>query len=244
MNKFNIKINYLYNSGFSVETENYLLIFDYFKDTVDSDIKNRTTGAISEEDLNVPKKLIVFSSHSHADHFNPVILEWEGIRSDISYILSSDIQPNSNSKNINIISAYETLSIQGIEIKAFGSTDLGISFLVKVDGTNIFHSGDLNWWYWWDDEENDIKEAERMFKDEISKIKENNIDIALFPVDPRLEHNYCVGGEYFIKELSPKIFIPMHFGENYGTTTKFKERVASLPVDVKEIKYRGQQLDL
>jgi L-ascorbate metabolism protein UlaG (beta-lactamase superfamily) len=244
MNNFNIRANYLYNSGFSVETENYFLIFDYFKDTVDSDVKNRTTGAISEEDLQTSKKLIVFSSHSHADHFNPVILEWEGIRPDIKYVLSSDIQPNSNSKNINIMNPYETLTLQGVEIKSFGSTDLGISFLVKADGVNIFHSGDLNWWYWWDDTKEEIAEGERLFKEEISKIKGNQIDIAFFPVDPRLEHNYCAGGEYFIKELSPKVFIPMHFGEDYSTTDKFKEKMADSDVDVKTINRRGEEFNL
>ena len=46
----------------------------------------------------------------------------------------------------------KNLSLKGVKIKAFGSTDIGISFLVSVDGVDIFHAGDLNWWHWWDED--------------------------------------------------------------------------------------------
>jgi hypothetical protein len=45
-------------------------------------------------------------------------------------------------QNISIISANEQLNLNGVYIKAFSSTDIGISFLVKVDGLNLFHAGD------------------------------------------------------------------------------------------------------
>lgn len=244
MKNYGIKINYLFNSGFTVEMEKHLLIFDYFKDSIDNGEKNRANGVIGEEDLNTDKKIIVFSSHSHRDHFNPVILDWKNIRPDITYVLSSDIKDVRKTENVNIISAYEELNLEDVYVKAYGSTDIGISFLVKIDGVTLFHSGDLNWWYWWDDTESEIQQSERWFKDEIRKIKGETVDIAFFPVDPRLEHNYCVGGEYFIKEINPQVFIPMHFGENYQITENFADRMNAANSRVLTISHRGQEIKL
>lgn len=244
MKSYGVKINYLFNSGFAMETERHLLIFDYYKDSAVSGEKIRANGAIGEEDLKISKDIIVLSSHSHQDHFNPVILDWKDVRPDIKYVLSSDIEVIKKDENIKFISAYEELQFGDIYIKTYSSTDIGISFLVKVDGITVFHAGDLNWWYWWDDTEGEIQQAERWFKDEVNKIKGDEIDIAFFPVDPRLEHNYCVGGEHFIREINPQVFIPMHFGENYQITENFAERMKASNSRVVVIKNRGQEIFL
>lgn len=237
------KINYLYNSGFTLETKNYLLIFDYYKDSVPKGKeKCITNGAIGKIDLKTSKKIIVFSSHSHFDHFNPIVLTWKEIRPDIHYILSSDISIDKKDNCISIISAYQSLNIDDVYVKAFGSNDVGISFLIEVDNLTVFHSGDLNWWNWWDENEEFNTNMEKSFKAEIEKLKGNNIDISFFPVDSRLKEYYSIGGEYFIKELSPKLFIPMHFREDFKITKKFKEKVKSLNTKIIEITLRGQEI--
>jgi L-ascorbate metabolism protein UlaG (beta-lactamase superfamily) len=237
-----VKINYLYNSGFTLETDKHILIFDYYMDSVDVGDKTINNGALSPKDLKAEKDILVFSSHSHGDHFNPVILSWARERENISYILSSDIEVPEESAKVNVISACEELELKDVYIKAYGSTDAGVSFLVRVDGITIFHAGDLNWWYWWDDTEEEIEKAETWFKEEVERIRGEKIDIAFFPVDPRLEHNYHLGGEYFMRILSPEVLIPMHFGETYEATKNFTEKVKELPVKVVEITRRGQEI--
>jgi L-ascorbate metabolism protein UlaG (beta-lactamase superfamily) len=237
-----VKINYLYHSSFAVETKNYLMIFDYYRDSVEKGEKRISNGAIGVEDLKTNKKVIVFSSHSHGDHFNPLILEWSHKRKDISYVLSSDIKISERNENIHILSTYDEVKVGDAYIKAYGSTDLGISFLVKVDGVSIFHAGDLNWWYWWDDTKEEIEKMENWFKDEISKMKEEVIDIAFFPVDQRLKHNYCLGAKYFIEELEPKVLLPMHFGDEFGTTKKFAEEMEGSLTKIIEVTHRGQEI--
>lgn len=242
MQSKNIDINYLFNSGFIVETENYLMIFDYFKDSVEKGNKNKSNGAISNCDLRTDKKILVFVSHSHADHYNPIIFKWADEISNIQYILSSDIKTEKSKKNINIISPYQEIMLDDVYIKAYGSTDIGVSFLIKVDSIVIFHAGDLNWWYWKNDTKTEIENAENWYKSEVKKIKETIIDIAFFPVDPRLEEKYYLGGEFFIKEMAPKIFIPMHFGENYNITKEFANVMEKQPTKVIQITHRGQQI--
>jgi len=224
----NVKIQYLYNSGFSVETENHHLIFDYYK---------------GSPKLN-QKDTIVFVSHSHPDHYNPGILKWKSNKENIKYVLSSDVHVKEPDESIYFMSPDEEISIDGINIKTFGSTDLGVSFLVDADNLTIFHAGDLNWWYWWDDTLEEIRVMEEAFKKEIHKLQGKKIDIAFFPVDPRLRHNYHLGGEYFIKEIEPEYFVPMHFGEEYGTIRSFIEKVKDYHAKVVEISAKGQEIHL
>ena len=54
-----MKITYIHHSSFCVELENSILLFDYFK------------GELPE--FNKDKKLYVFASHFHQDHFDKCI---------------------------------------------------------------------------------------------------------------------------------------------------------------------------
>ena len=72
---FFMKVTYLFNSGFVVELEKHILIFDYFKGAIDH--------------LDPHKKVYVFSSHRHEDHYNPDIFNFK--HPSITYILSDDI---------------------------------------------------------------------------------------------------------------------------------------------------------
>ncbi len=228
MENLNVSIDYLYNSGFTVQTKNNFLVFDYYKGTV-----NLGSG-----------NTYVFSSHGHPDHFNKEIFKWNDDERAIKYLLSSDIKYKDGGKEIIFLSPDQEINVDHINIKTLGSTDLGVSFLIHADGLSIFHAGDLNWWYWPDDTAEEIEVMERMFKEEISKLKGQHIDIAFFPVDPRLEHNYALGGEYFIKEISPIFFIPMHFGEKYEVTKSFMEKVKDCKSKVIEISNMGQTIKL
>ncbi len=223
-----IKIQYLYHSGFRVEIKNYIFIFDYFQGNV----------CLGEKDT------IVFSSHGHPDHFNLQIFEWEDYNPNIKYILSHDISIEQKKENIFVMLPYDEIQVDDVKIKAFGSTDLGISYLIHYAGISIFHAGDLNWWYWWQDVPDEIAKAEVQFKAEVAKIKGESIDIAFFPVDPRLEHKYCVGADYFIQEIAPKVLIPMHFGDNLEVSNRYAERMKDSPTRVIRIAEKGQEIIL
>ncbi|EHQ87793.1 MBL fold metallo-hydrolase [Desulfosporosinus youngiae] len=228
----NIKLRYLYHSGFVVETGKNLLLFDYYQGTIERLVKES------------PKNIFIFCSHSHADHFNPIILEWQKDRADIQYIFSRDISVPQTVENINYLSPYESLRISNLKIKAYNSTDLGVSFLVEDEGIRLFHAGDLNWWYWNNDTPEGMAMAEKDFKDEVQKIKGESIDIAFFPVDPRLEQNYGAGAEYFIQELNPRVFVPMHFADSLEITKQFKEKVKEYPGEILILSQKGQEFIL
>ncbi|MFL0247712.1 MBL fold metallo-hydrolase [Candidatus Clostridium stratigraminis] len=236
-----MKVNYLYNSSFKIETKNYVLILDYYNDFVEGKERISSKGVIGREDLETNKEVLVFSSHSHGDHFNKLIFDWNKINPKIKYILSSDIKAENSALDITKISAYEELQVMDVYIKAYGSTDIGISFLIKVDGITIFHAGDLNWWDWYDESDEDNKIMEKKFKEEVYKIKGERIDAAFFSVDSRLKGSFALGPNYFIKELAPKAFIPMHFREDFEVTKEFADKNIALSTKVFEIKNRGEE---
>lgn len=238
---YKAKIRYLYHDGFMIETKSHILIFDYYNDS-SSGGRSLNEGVISEDVLKSKKDIYVFVSHSHGDHFNPIIFKWRDINPKIKYILSSDIKAKDIYPENKMISEGEIIELNDIFIKAYGSTDVGISFLVKTDGINIFHAGDLNLWHWKDESDEYNIQMSKDFKSKVNKIIEKQIDIAFFPVDPRLEEYYYLGGEYFIKELSPKLFIPMHFWDKHEITQSFAEKLKGSGSKIEVIEKRGQEI--
>ncbi|MBU3127767.1 MBL fold metallo-hydrolase [Clostridium tagluense] len=243
MEKIKAKIYYIYHSGFAIKTENHFLIFDYYKEPIENDDTHKPSVLLSSENIKQMKNMVVFASHSHEDHFNSSILEWENYNSNIKYIFSSDITINKNKPSYNFIEEGEERTFDDLYVKAYGSTDIGISFLVKVDGLTIFHAGDLNLWRWKEDSLEEQSLAESSFKAHIDKLsEEKSIDIAFFPVDPRLQEAYYVGGEYFAKKIQPKLLIPMHFGEEVNITSKFADKMRKQNINAVQIDYSGQEI--
>jgi L-ascorbate metabolism protein UlaG (beta-lactamase superfamily) len=239
---YKAKINYLYHSSFIMETNSHIFIFDYYNDNSNGQDRSLNNGVISDEILKSDKSIYVFASHGHGDHFNPLIFEWKKINHNIKYILSSDIEIKENYPEHNLISEGESIEFEDIVVKAYGSTDIGVSFMINADGMNIFHAGDLNWWHWYDETDEFNTNMAKDFKYQIDKLKDNDIDIAFFPVDYRLEENYYLGGEYFIENLSPKLFIPMHFGDHPEITNDFSQKQKGSKTKIEVINERGQEI--
>lgn len=226
MNKYNLKVEYIYHSCFSIENENYQLIFDYYK----GDLK-----------LNRDKKIIFFATHNHEDHFNREILNMAGDY----YILSGDIGLGSDYKdNIIFLNPYEEVKVEDLKIRTFGSTDAGLSFLVNLDGVNIFHAGDLNWWHWENDTESEKAQMEKDFKGEVDLISKFPVDLVFAPVDPRLEEYYFIAAKHFIEKLKPQVFFPMHFGDNYSKNQAFIHNMKDYPVDIVNITRKNQVFEI
>ena len=218
-----MKITCIGHSGFLVELNSCNLIFDYFKDTC---------GVVTPQILG--KKTFVFVSHVHADHYSRKIFKWSE-QGDITYILESGCHiPHSAPQGVVKIGEGEEISIEygangenskndkdgeegHIKVKTYGSTDIGVSFLVETDGLNIFHAGDLNCWYWEDESTpEELIDDENRYLDIIKDIAGQKIDIAFMPEDPRLGKHSGRGIKQFEEIVAPARIIPMHFPGNEG----------------------------
>ena len=227
-------IYYIYHSGFVLELEKSILIFDFYR--IPTDKKNEEESFISKFIKRNDKKVYVFSSHSHSDHFNKEILKWLNLNENIKYILSDDIKIHKH-KNFYFTKEGDSFELDNLKISTFGSTDLGSSFYVNVEDKNIFHSGDLHLWHWEDDTLEEEKTMYDAYMSELEKIKKlDRIDIAFVPVDPRLGVNTLEGVELFYKVLKPKLIVPMHFSDDYSQMKNFIEAFKNIKdVEVIEI---------
>lgn len=211
----NIKLWYLYNSGFAIKLNNKFLIFDYYNDTPFGNMTGLDAGVITPNVLE-GSQVYVFVSHAHYDHHNEIIYTWKNNDIDITYIISDDVKPI-NDKDIYYLKPNMDYNIKDLNITTLKSNDEGIAFYINLDDFYIFHSGDLNFWRWESESKQWNKDIENAYKSEISKLINLPIDIAFIPVDPRLENNYDLSLKYFIENIKPDncTIVPMHFGDNY-----------------------------
>jgi len=242
------EIYHLFHSGTAVRVKDKLFIFDYFKDEPRKEkavASSLEKGVIREDSFKNINEAYVFVSHSHHDHYNQVIFEWEKYCDEINYILAAEVEPAAelkNKANLYLMEKDEELKLGDVEISSYGSTDQGVSFLVELQDLSIFHAGDLNWWKWKKFSAKVQAREEREYKREVDKLIGKQIDIAFVPVDPRLEEHFHLAGEYFIEEIVPSLFVPIHFADNYDITRFFKERFNSDRTRVAEIAEPGEKI--
>lgn len=221
------KVTYLDHSGFAVTLDDAILVFDYYRDPAHALHK-----ILSH---NPDKPVVFFATHRHPDHYNPGIFE---IAQDHkrTYILSNDIPAMKIPTTLNVQGMSHGDVIENIpgcqRVKAYGSTDVGISFFVTTtDGTTIFHAGDLNLWHWKDEftDRQQVRASER-FDKVLNQIKSEvkDIDIAMFPVDPRQGTDYAAGAHRFLAAVHVRNFFPMHFWGEYKEACDFPAYAPSI----------------
>ncbi|MEG0740904.1 MAG: MBL fold metallo-hydrolase [Clostridia bacterium] len=223
-----LKIIYHYNSGFSVQVGGTLLVFDYWEG------EGRTlaqVGRITLQFLAAFEQIIVFISHVHPDHFDPVVFTWESCGVPITYVVSSDMPVGTRGKRVAPLQ--ERQLTKDIAVKAFQSTDLGVAFLVRAYGMSILHAGDLNLWHWRQESTlREIEAAETAYYEAIEPIKGEKLDVAMFPVDPRQGLYYDSGANHFILTMKPRVFIPMHWQDRPEVAIDFSRRAKTPQTEV------------
>jgi len=212
-------VTFFHHSGFMVAVEETLLIFDYWRGEHD---ELSLSAQISDRDFEGFERILVFVSHDHEDHFDEVIYSWDYRNRPITYIVSDDLPIGKRGKRVK---PGDVMEVGNVEIRVFSSTDKGVSFYVTVDGLHVFHAGDLNLWHWREESSlREIAKAEKDFYTAMAPIERLPIDIAMFPVDPRMGGLYDAGANYFVMAVKPRLFIPMHWQGRAEVATSFARK--------------------
>ena len=151
-----------------------------------------------------PKADIILISHEHFDHCSP---------EDVAKITKDDTviitEPAAAAKlaggDLRVAKPGDVLEIQGVTIKAMAAYNVDkhfhpkennwLGFVVEMDGTSIYHTGD---------------------SDYIPEMDDLKVDIALLPVSG----TYVMDADQAIKAaraIKPKIAVPMHYGKIVGS---------------------------
>lgn len=250
-----MKLTYIFHSGFALEAEESILIFDYWKDP----------SGVIDIILQSEKPLYVLSSHFHEDHFTREVFEWKKRRSNITYIMSKDIlrHRRATKEEADVwLAKGASWSDERISVKAMGSTDSGVSCVVEIEGKRIFHAGDLCNWYarflpdampgqtiYSEEFEEYIDPIahEKQFLGELKDIRKvtDNFDIVMFPVDGRIGNGYTLGGRQFIERFKVGLFVPMHFvASGFESAWRMKEFTDGKNIPFWEITKEGDTLEL
>ena len=239
-------ITYIHHSGYLLETEQALLLFDFVE------------GALPP--LDPAKDLFVFVSHRHEDHFSPKIFDLAATHPRIRFILSDDIWQNKVPEHLHGLTwsvdpgkIREFKEGGGIRITAFKSTDEGVAFVVETGifspGTNsstdsglgpkialtnqehftIYHAGDLNNWRWNGEPLAWNNNMSTNYRRELEKIKAAGFhpDVAMVPLDGRQEDLFYLGLDDFMRTVGAKMVFPMHFWEDFRMIDRLKEMECS-----------------
>ena len=198
-----MKVTYLHHSGFSVETETKVLLFDYYTEGA--------RKAYFDPAAYPEKDIFVFVSHAHEDHYDRRILDWAKYP-NVKYVLYLDVRTMVDfAGDVLRVQAHQEYTFGGISIQTLQSNDEGVAFLVKADGKTIYHAGDLNWWHWNGEPDFFNEDIKRSYTTEIDKLKGEEIDVAFVPADLRLEDKYFWAVNYFQQAVDAKVLFPMHF---------------------------------
>ena len=232
-------VTYYHHSGFSVASGDILLVFDYWRGK-----SNRFPEAlgVTPETLARFNEVYVFISHEHEDHYDGVVYTWDQY-APVTYIVADCLPEGARGHRMQ--KGGELSLSDRVQVKAYGSTDSGVSFLVTVDGLRFFHAGDLNFWHWRDvSNARQIQEADEDFRGEVADIRGEEIDVAFFPVDPRLGMLFDAGANYFMLTLKPRLLLPMHFWGRSDVIVEFARRSRTRETEIVALTAPGQAIML
>ena len=234
-----LTVTYYHHSGFSVAMDDVLLVFDYWTGEHGELPEDKR---ITVDFLKQFRQVYVFISHEHPDHLDPVVFTWRS-EAPVTYIVSADMPVGTRGKRMAPGDSL-TLSPE-VSVKAFDSTDLGVSFLVDIQGVHVFHAGDLNFWHWREESTvKEIEEADDAFRQAVEPIAREKIDLAFFPVDARQGLMYDAGANYFIMCVKPRLLIPMHFWGRAEIAMEFARRSRCRQTEVMALTRYGEQISL
>lgn len=229
-----MQIIFIHHSCFLVELDDKVLIFDYFDgDKVQG---MHFTGKLPSYEPDT--KIYMFASHSHKDHYDMDILRLTDKYPNIHYVFSRisvsvriflskhGIDPAVRDR-VTFVSPDNTYHVDDLDIMTLRSTDAGVAFYVASNGVSLFHAGDLNDWEW--DGAGDLinGRVRRAFRHEIKKLSEKPINVAFFPMDPKLMEYQFKGFDFFLQNTSAEFVFPMHMWQDYSGITEYKKRLSN-----------------
>ena len=237
-----MKVTFLAHSGFLIQLEQVDLLFDWWQ------------GDLPQMDNQKP--LVVFASHGHQDHFKSDIFRLDDGQRTVRFLLGNDIKftrqrrerwgltPAIEAHCQRLAGNLAALPLPGVKVKTLTSTDAGVAFLVETEGKTIYHAGDLNWWYWAEEPDPGNPDMERDFQRYTAPLKGQHIDLALLPLDPRLEEGEDWGMKYMLELADIDKVIPMHQWANYAATDRFVAKYPQWADKILPVTGRGQVFEL
>ena len=236
-----MQVIFIHHSCFLVEADDQVLIFDYIRpDRLDG---YRFTGRIPTY---APETRIrVFVSHSHKDHYDPVIFTWAKDYPNIHYFLAEDIPAGpadlkklglspSFRDRITRVKPHKTYEYDGLSIETLKSNEAGVNtlhagvaFYVNANGISMFHGGDLADWCFEGVGELMNNRMKKSFRAELRRLSGKPLNLAFVAMDPRQEQDMSLTVEEFLKNTDAEYIFPMHMWQDYSGIPLYRKRLTN-----------------
>ncbi len=250
-------VTFIAHSGFLVEWDRFYTLFDYWKGDI--------------PDLRADKPLLVFVSHNHEDHFNPAIFSLLERYPDTRFFLSRDVSMTQRRRARLGISdeAFERVTIlrpdelyiteaagEELTVRTVKSTDAGVAYLLCSGGRMVYHAGDCNWWHWESEGKAYCGNMAALYARAMAKLaaavrdeaedhkSRAAIDVAMVPLDPRLETAYDMGAERLFDTVTVDRLFPMHLWEKFDTIERYCAQHPARAAQVARITRDGESFPL
>lgn len=221
---------FLGHSGFLVELDTVCLLFDWWR------------GELPP----LPEKpLLVFASHWHEDHFSPAVFSLPAA----AYLFGGLERPWLAKRGASAEVLERCITVRGngtcsplpeVTVETLPSTDEGVAFLVTADSRTIFHAGDLNWWHWEGEPDPWNPDMAKAFQAYCQPLCGRAIDLAMLPLDPRLNEDGFRGPKHFLEIADIRHWIPMHQWDNFAFTESFLACYPEFQERAMPVSLRGQ----
>lgn len=233
---------FLNHSGVAVKTQSHLLLFDLFGEMLNWESgKGLAQGVVNPQEIK-DEDVLAFVSHEHEDHFSTKLFELGGKLKHFRMVLPEELDELTD--KAVFVAPNETVELPDCRITTFESTDIGVAYLVEIDGRLIYHAGDLNWWHWEGEEEEFNRDQACRYQQQMEKLKQavgnRSIDLAFVPVDPRLEQDMLRGLCCLAEQVSVERIVPIHF---WGDFSVCKQAADALGNRVVQLTSCGQEIE-
>lgn len=203
-------LHFIHHSTYLLRAEECWVLFDYY---------THSTQVLAHLSTASTLPLYILCTHSHHDHYSPEVLSaFRGHEGKVHYLFHHELKehvPMEQRDLVTFIRTGEVVSTPHMEVKAYGSTDLGGSFRITLrqDHFTVFYAGDLNCWHWNQEASPDyIRRYIDHWHRELDIIVHDHpkIDLLMFPTDLRLGPDYLMGLHEFLAHIPTRYLAPMH----------------------------------
>jgi L-ascorbate metabolism protein UlaG (beta-lactamase superfamily) len=209
-------------NGWALGIGHRLLIFDYVESTdpnppAANEARNLQRGYINTEEVK-EYEVYVFVTHSHQDHYDPVILEWENAVDNITYFFGW--QAGDNPDHHYLIGPRAHGEFGSLKVFTINSHHAGVpevAYLVQINGITIYHNGDYMSSY--------VEDFEYL------KTISDQIDIAFVIGWPYIDHQHFQQARFLADMFYPEYLFAICREGDEERCRQFKELLIEYGVD-------------
>lgn len=198
--------------GFFIETEQEILVFDWFKSSLPQTSDN--------------KPIHFFVSNAKSDGFDENLVDLINNTENLSAYLGydnrdervEDLLKNAGNKIREKISCFQIKQKLDMDfgcIKSFRALE-GVMFLVNVRGVSLLFAGDFSI-----KPEKILQSGEKLFKVLTAPLKDEKVDYAMVPFDTSLGSKADLSLYHYLYVTGANIFTPTYLRGNYSYLTDF-----------------------